>query len=560
MINLTRKNVRFVWSLECQNSFDKIKDKLSAIPLLAYPDINKPYTLFTDASMSHVSACLVQEDKPIFFLSHKLSETQQKWSTIEKEGFGIYYALQKLDHYLHNSQFTIVTDHKPLIHILDSPIQNKKIQLWALSISGYNCKIEHLPGKQNVIADFFSRPPMTDKETESESKFEPQINDNPYKIKPVNNVQSLSINVINSHDLDPKQVANKEYEPQDSFVQPIPAFTNLCMKTEQNKDPAIVQIKMLLTHGDSKKPELKKFIIVENILYYLSNPDEEPSLRLYVPTHLRALVIQDYHDNNGHPGTQRMFATVRTKYFWPNLFKELHNYVSTCVDCQTRNLTKVKAPLKETNTPLFPFSVISIDICGPYEKTISNNRYIICFIDVFSGYPEAFAAPDKKSQTVIDLLLNEIYPRYGCPLQIIHDRGSEFMSSAFREVLHEMNIDNVTCTAYHPESNAKQERMHRVLHDILAKRIQGNTRQWDVHLNMSLAGIRFNVSSSSKHSPYYLLYNRDPILPIDNLLKPRAKYHGEDYHKIALEEQHRSFLSAYKHIKHSKRKNRLTKK
>jgi hypothetical protein len=175
---------------------------------------------------------------------------------------------------------------------------------------------------------------------------------------------------------------------------------------------------------------------------------------------------------------------------------------------------------------------------------------------MFSGYPEAFAAPDKSTNTIIDLLLNEIYPRYGCPLQIIHDRGSEFTSSAFKEVLKELNIDNVSCTAYHPESNAKQERMHRVLHDILAKRVQGNTREWDIHLNMSLAGIRHNVSSSSKFSPFYLVYNRDPILPIDNLLRPRAKYHGEEYHKIALQEQHKSFLLAYKHLKHSKRKHK----
>lgn len=60
--------------------------------------------------------------------------------------------------------------------------------------------------------------------------------------------------------------------------------------------------------------------------------------------------------------------------------------------------------------------------------------------------------------------------------------------------------------------------MHTVLHDILAKRVQRNTREWDIHLHMSLAGIRHNVSLSSKFSPFCLGYNRDPTLPIDNLL------------------------------------------
>ena len=136
LIDLTKKYARFKWTPECQTAFDFIKDSLTVVPLLAYPDTNKPYVLYTDASNNCIGACLTQqteedEEKPIYFLSNKLSPTQKRWSTIEKEGFAIHYALQKLDHYLHNAQFTIKTDHKPLTYILDSPMQNKKIQLWA---------------------------------------------------------------------------------------------------------------------------------------------------------------------------------------------------------------------------------------------------------------------------------------------------------------------------------------------------------------------------------------------------------------------------------------------
>ncbi|XP_053405133.1 uncharacterized protein LOC128558890 [Mercenaria mercenaria] len=201
-------------------------------------------------------------------------------------------------------------------------MQNKKIQLWALSISGYNCKTEYLPGKANVIADFFSRPPDSEnKQKESEQEIEPDINDNTYKISDKNTVKS--INVINSNNLYPKEVANKEYQKQDALVETVPAFTDLDMRLEQDKDPAIVQMKMQLKHGDPSKAELKKYLEVDNVLYYISNPDEEPVMRLYVPSHLKSLVITEYH-NNGHPGTQRMFATIKTKYYWPNMFKELH--------------------------------------------------------------------------------------------------------------------------------------------------------------------------------------------------------------------------------------------
>ncbi|CAC5382192.1 unnamed protein product [Mytilus coruscus] len=118
IVALTRKNKVFDWTNTCQVAFEKLRGELVKVPLLAYPDLNKPYVLYTDASDNCVGACLtqVQEspikgenevERPIYFLSHKLSDTQTRWSTIEKEAFAIHYALQKLNHYLYNAEFVI---------------------------------------------------------------------------------------------------------------------------------------------------------------------------------------------------------------------------------------------------------------------------------------------------------------------------------------------------------------------------------------------------------------------------------------------------------------------
>ena len=56
---------------------------------------------------------------------------------------------------------------------------------------------------------------------------------------------------------------------------------------------------------------------------------------------------------------------------------------------------------------------------------MSGNKYIIAFVDWFSGWPEAFAVPDKTAVTVAHLLIEEIFPGFGCPLQIVTDNGSE---------------------------------------------------------------------------------------------------------------------------------------
>ena len=122
----------FKWTSEYQTAFDFLQESLTVVPLLAYPDTNKPSVLYTDASNNCMWAGLTQKTdngikKTIFLPNKPHLKTQTRWSTIEKEGFVIYCALQKLYHYLYNARFTIKTDHKPLKYILDSPMQNQKI-------------------------------------------------------------------------------------------------------------------------------------------------------------------------------------------------------------------------------------------------------------------------------------------------------------------------------------------------------------------------------------------------------------------------------------------------
>jgi hypothetical protein len=78
---------------------------------------------------------------------------------VEKEAYAIHYALDKLNVYLHNAKFIIRTDHKPLKTLLESPVQNRKIQGWALNLQGYDVHIEYISGTENTCADLLSRIP-----------------------------------------------------------------------------------------------------------------------------------------------------------------------------------------------------------------------------------------------------------------------------------------------------------------------------------------------------------------------------------------------------------------
>ena len=556
VIALTRKFARFKWTDECQGSFDYLKQSLTVVPLLAYPDPNKPYTLYTDASNSCIGACLTQQsddaeqflpnvknEKPIYYLSHKLSKTQCKWSTIEKEAFAIHFSLQKLDYYLHNAKFVIKTDHKPLKYLLESPMQNKKIQLWALGMAGYDCTIEYIPGTENTCADLLSRKPdTTDIEAEPES-FELDINDNAFEV-----------GAINSNEINPKHFAGCTAFEKGRPESPETDLIGLDMTEEQAKDEEIMGLKKVLKHGEPTKVVKRRYLIDNDILYYLSDPDDKSTLRLFIPTHLRQMVVHQYHDDNGHMGVQKTYDAIRQKYFWPNLFQELYEYVSKCVDCQARSGQNVKPLLQNADIPPYPMAKLSMDLSGPYNKTLSGNKYIIAFVDWYSGWPEAFAVPDKTAETVAHLIIEEIYPRFGCCLELVTDNGSENVNRVVKETLQTLNIHHVTTSFYHPSSNSKVERFHRTLHDVLAKRLQDGQDTWDLHLNQVLAAIRFNVSEATGYTPYYLLYGRDVVLPLDNLLKPRLKYQGEDMHQIALQEQHKAFMLVHGRLRKQQRK------
>ena len=129
IIELTIKYSRFKRDTTCEKAYDYLKDSLSLIDTLVYPDNSKPYILYVNASKDCVGVCLTQLDetleppenpnfkneKPIYFLSHRLTKTQQRWSTIEREAYALFFSLQRLNYYLNGAKIIVHTDNKPLL-------------------------------------------------------------------------------------------------------------------------------------------------------------------------------------------------------------------------------------------------------------------------------------------------------------------------------------------------------------------------------------------------------------------------------------------------------------
>ena len=103
------------------------------------------------------------------------------------------------------------------------------------------------------------------------------------------------------------------------------------MAIEKAKDEVVMELKIGIQNDKVPKAVQRKHILEDNIMYYISDVDTNPILRLYVPVHLRDMVVRQYHDLNGHMGIDKTFDAVNQKYYWPNLFKELYEYVIGCV-------------------------------------------------------------------------------------------------------------------------------------------------------------------------------------------------------------------------------------
>ena len=113
------------------------------------------------------------------------------------------------------------------------------------------------------------------------------------------------------------------------------------MVIEQSKDKELAQLKDRLWSEKMSSAVASKYIILDNILYYLSKSDSDPIIRLYIPSHLKQLVIEQYHDKNGHMGIEETYDSIKGKYYWPNMYKEIYQYVNLYVICQRRKLRKI---------------------------------------------------------------------------------------------------------------------------------------------------------------------------------------------------------------------------
>ncbi|KRY59721.1 Transposon Tf2-9 polyprotein [Trichinella britovi] len=421
---LLDKNARWTWTGKHKKAFIDVKRLLSSDAVLTHYDGKKPLVLVCDASPHGIGAVLCHklsstQEIPIAFYSRTLSATERNYAQIDKEALAVIAGVKKFHEYLYGRQFTIITDHKPLLGLFvpkkETPqILSPRILRWSILLNAYDYTINYRPGKEIANADALSRMPKQSTEN----------NDS-------HNSVILLLETIDNFPLHSKDIAR------------ITA-----------KDPILTRVLSWAWRGWPK-----------------SVSDERLKPRVIIPLQARHKILKELHI--GHPGIVRMKALARSYVWWPKMDSEIENWVRTCELCQQSRALPPHAPVHKWESPRIPWSRIHVDLAGP----IYGKNFLIV-VDSFSKWLEVRVLKNTTSESVISCL-RQIFSIHGLPDIIVSDNGTQFTSHTFQEYLNKGGIRHITSAPFHPSSSGQAERMVRTTKEFLKKMTQ---RDWEYNL------------------------------------------------------------------------------
>ena len=230
--------------------------------------------------------------------------------------------------------------------------------------------------------------------------------------------------------------------------------------------------------------------------------------QLVVPLSLRQQILITAHQAESHLGITKTYNRITNEFFWPNLKRDVVEFVKQCHTCQIvgkPNEVIPKAPLIPIVVPHEPFSKIIIDCVGPLPKTSKGNQYILTAMCPTTRYPIAIPLRNISAKTIVKHLVS-IFTIYGFPKEIQSDRGTNFTSDLFNQTLKELNVKHTLASPYHPESQGALERNHQTLKSLIKKFCVETGKDWDDSIDLLLFTIREVPNESLGISPFEMLF------------------------------------------------------
>ena len=237
--------------------------------------------------------------------------------------------------------------------------------------------------------------------------------------------------------------------------------------------------------------------------------------RAWVPQNWRRRVFDAVH-GLGHPGVHRTQQTVAAKFVWPNMRADVANWARQCIPCQREKITRnTSPPIGHFEVPSKRFTHLHADLV---MMPISNGfPYLLTIIDRMTRWPTAIPLRDITAESVIDGLAHGWISQFGLPAAITTDRGTQFTSNMWEQLLRSWGIQHHQTTAYHPESNGMVERFHRRLKESLMALAAESRDKWFWQLPCALLAVRTTLKPDIGASPADLVFGEGIAVPGDLL-------------------------------------------
>ncbi|GBM40817.1 Retrovirus-related Pol polyprotein from transposon 412 [Araneus ventricosus] len=229
-------------------------------------------------------------------------------------------------------------------------------------------------------------------------------------------------------------------------------------------------------------------------------------------------VLRETHDSasGGHFGVMKTLSKTRERFYWDRLCADVEKWCRECHACGARKGPKrrTKGRLQRYNVGA-PFERMVLDILGPLSLTTKGNRYVLVLMDYFTKLPEAIPIPDQEASTVAEELVRAWISRYGVPMILHSDQGTNFNSALFTELCKLLGILKTRKTALHPESDV--ERFNRTILSHLSLFVSKNQTDWDTHSPLFLLAYWSADHEVTGCTPADMLFCRTLRLPCDIL-------------------------------------------
>ncbi|GJR81918.1 reverse transcriptase domain-containing protein [Tanacetum coccineum] len=393
MTHLLEKNTPFIFSNECIQAFQTLKNKLTEAPILIAPNWDLPFELMCDASDYAIGAVLGQRHekhfRPIHYASKTMTEAESNYTTTEKEMLAVVYAFEKFRSYLIMNKSIVHTDHSALKYLFAKKDAKARLLRWVLLLQEFDFKVLDTKGAENLAADHLSRL------------------ENPYE------------NV-----LDPKEI-------NETF--PLETLSMVTFRGDSSTpwfaDFANYHAGNFVVKGMSTQQKNKFFKDVKHYFWddpFLFKICADQVIRRCVHGKEALDILEACHNGptGGHHGANLTAKKIfDSGFFWPTIYKDAHEFVKNCDSCQRQGKTSQRDEMPQNSIQVCEiFDVWGIDFMGPFPSS-RGNKYILVAVDYLSKWVEAKALPTNNARVVCKFL-KSLFARFGAPRAIISDRGT----------------------------------------------------------------------------------------------------------------------------------------